>query len=428
VAEYVDDRPLGRGGFGEVWSCVRADDGLPFAKKRLIDDSPEAAERFRREVRILSKLNHHRVIKIEDTHLEEPPLWYVMPLYGQSLADAIPGLKGDRVRITKVFASILEGMQYAHAQGILHRDLTPRNVLLNADEDVVVCDFGLGRDTVIGLTRATRTGDYMGTQGYAAPEQVRDAKRADHRSDIFSLGRILAEMYTGEFPEGFYEFGALPDSAAMIVERATRPDPEARFQSVREMASAFSLLEVGRRAGAKEELKDLSGQLLVQRAGSEEQIAKLADLIVQYSDETMLLHDVAVEIDGKIFSDLYRASPEAARLLVKQFCATCVSQTWPFDYTDKIAGACSRLFRATDDTDIKALVTTTVLRVGVSHNRWYVMDVTAALVEKTKDTKDALALAKLLEAAQSDLWAIEDRVKIEALHPALRALFNQKKE
>ena len=129
-------------------SCRRDEDGLTFAKKTLLVADSESEERFKREVRMLSKLDHPRIIKIVGSRLSKPPLWYVMPLYNRSLSQEFPGIVGDEIRIKKVFDTILEGMQYAHEQGIVHRDLKPGNILLRSDDDVVISDFGLGRALV----------------------------------------------------------------------------------------------------------------------------------------------------------------------------------------------------------------------------------------------------------------------------------------
>ena len=184
---------------------------------------------------LLSKLDHPRIIKIIDTHLDSEPYWYVMPLYKHSLEDELPRIIGDEARIVQIVSMVLEGMAYAHDQGIIHRDLKPANILMDYDDVIVITDFGLGRDVDSITTRLTYTGDGFGTQGYWAPEQVTDAKRADHLSDIFAMGRIIYVLFTGDPATAIQGLTRLPIGIAAIVEKSTKPDRNLRFQSMTEL-------------------------------------------------------------------------------------------------------------------------------------------------------------------------------------------------
>jgi eukaryotic-like serine/threonine-protein kinase len=115
---------------------------------------------------MLSALDHPRIVKVVANHLSEPPLWYAMPLYANSLRDLIEQIKDDHARANRIFAAILEGVEYAHNQGAIHRDLKPENILLNSDDDVVISDFGLGLELDRETTRLTSTGRFMGTFDY----------------------------------------------------------------------------------------------------------------------------------------------------------------------------------------------------------------------------------------------------------------------
>jgi len=189
MKKIVDLEELGRGGYGVVVKCQRAGEKHFLAKKILNTTDEEAIKRFGREVRILSKLDHPRIIKIEAAHLDGPYQWYVMPIYRSSLRALIPQIIADRDRIAVIFSAVLEGMAYAHEEGVIHRDLKPENVLLNDDSDLVLSDFGLGRSIDAQTSRMTTTGVILGTMGYMAPEQFGSAKHADQRTDIFALGQ-----------------------------------------------------------------------------------------------------------------------------------------------------------------------------------------------------------------------------------------------
>jgi len=137
MGTYKDRGKLGSGGFGEVHQTIRVEDGKLFARKILVDRTQEGLVRFQREVRMLSKLNHPRIIEVVEIHLSDKPPWYIMPLYHRSLRDEFPAIVGDEGRIGAILTAIFEGIEYAHSQGIIHRDLKPENVLLNSDEQVV---------------------------------------------------------------------------------------------------------------------------------------------------------------------------------------------------------------------------------------------------------------------------------------------------
>jgi serine/threonine protein kinase len=428
-AVFTDAGKIGSGGFGLVLKCARSDDGALFAKKVLLSEDTESVKRFQREVRILSKLNHPRIIKIEAVHLDASPYWYVMPLYRLSLRGLIPQVVGDRKRIAVIFGAILEGMQYAHEQGVIHRDLKPENILLNDDENLVVSDFGLGRAVDALTSRATGSGAWIGTPGYMAPEQVSYAAHADARSDIFTLGRILYELLTGDPPGAIQDLNRLPVGLATLVQRCTKTDPSQRFQTVGELQAAFNLVAVSRRKlTAEEELQALLGQLLAQQFATDDQVERMGELIGQCQEDGMLLHDFAVKLPQAAFASLFRSHPEIARLLIHQFAEVSISQGWPFAYTDQIGSACSRFYDVTEDPEIKAQLAATALEVGTSHNRFYVMDVAARLVASASNEQVALAMAHALAPLKGRIGAIRDRVKIARLHPAIRELFDEAEE
>ncbi len=425
MAKYKKQAKLGSGGFCEVWTCAREEDGEVFAMKILTDESDEAGRRFGREVRILSKLDHPRVVSVIAKRLDEPPLWYVMPLYKHSLRELMEDLVGNEKRTLTVYSAILDGVKYAHGQGVIHRDLKPENVLLNSDEDIVISDFGLGRAMDAETSRKTYTGEWLGTFAYMAPEQLQDAKQADARSDIFSLGRILYELYAGSIAGAVQDLSPLPVGVANIVERCTKNGPDQRFQSVEDLEHAFLLLTARRKkASAPEELQQLLGELIAQGHATTKQIQKASRLIAECQDDKMLLHEFAVDLPEAVFSSLEEANPDIAKLLVRVFAEVAAAQGWPFDYTDNIGAACEKFHRATKDPEIKACIAAVALEVGVSHNRFYVMDVAARLIAGTREEENARVLAHALRPVSKYLSAIEDRLDRRRLHPLIRDVFD----
>jgi eukaryotic-like serine/threonine-protein kinase len=204
-------------------------DGAILAKKKLLVADADSICRFSREVRIQSRLDHPNIVKVIAQRLQTRPYWYVMPLYRRSLDDELRNPIGDEKRVKKIFGAILDGMEYAHKEGVLHRDLKPKNVLMNSDDDLAITDFGLGRMVDSESSRVTPTGEGMGTPLYVAPEQWDDLKTADVRSDIFTLRRMLYEFYTGRLTSSTQDLSQLPAGVAVIVGRCTQHDPARRY-------------------------------------------------------------------------------------------------------------------------------------------------------------------------------------------------------
>jgi eukaryotic-like serine/threonine-protein kinase len=197
-------RHLARGGMAEVY--VAEDELLnrPVAVKVLF---PELAqdeafvERFRREARAAASLNHHNIVSVYDFG-EDEGSWYIVMEYveGRNLRDIIRGEgQMDPAKSAEVGAEVAAALAAAHAQGIIHRDVKPANVLIASDAGTVkVADFGIAR--AAGARQGlTMPGTVLGTATYLSPEQAQGAE-VDFRTDVYSLGMVLYEMLAGKPP------------------------------------------------------------------------------------------------------------------------------------------------------------------------------------------------------------------------------------
>src|SRR5881628_2236794 len=202
---------LGAGGMGEVYRAHDSRLGRDVAIKVLparIAGDPQALARFEREARAVAALSHPNIIALFDISIGDATPYAVTELLeGETLRDR---LKQGPVPLRKALdygRQIADALAAAHDRGIVHRDLKPENIFLTADGRVKVLDFGLAQvaaspSTDAGLTMATTPhvatspGTILGTMGYMAPEQVR-GQTMDHRTDIFALGAVLYEMFTG---------------------------------------------------------------------------------------------------------------------------------------------------------------------------------------------------------------------------------------
>src|ERR687898_395291 len=199
---YEIQRGIARGGMAEVYLARDQLLDRPVAVKVLFDEyarDPSFVERFRREAQSAAGLNHPNIVAIYDWGQERGTYFIVMEyVRGRSLRDVIQvnGPFSPR-RTAEIGAEIAGALEFAHRNGVVHRDVKPGNVLLTADGDVKVTDFGIAR---AGTGEAlTQTGAVMGTATYFSPEQAQGLP-VDGRSDVYSLGVVLYEMVTGAPP------------------------------------------------------------------------------------------------------------------------------------------------------------------------------------------------------------------------------------
>ena len=220
---YHLERELGQGGMATVYLADDLKHRRKVALKVLKPDlaATLGAERFLREIELCARLTHPHVLPLHDYGNAGGFLYYVMPyVEGESLRDRLTREKqlplDDALRITR---EVADALAYAHAQGVIHRDVKPENVLLQSGH-AVVADFGIARAvSAAGGTRLTETGLAVGTPAYMSPEQAAGETDIDARSDLYSLGCVLYEMLTGETPY------TGPTPQAILAKKLTEPLP-----------------------------------------------------------------------------------------------------------------------------------------------------------------------------------------------------------
>ena len=245
LAEYELLEELGSGGMGVVHRARVARPGglcavgeevaVKVVHRRLLDDE-RSIERFRREVRIGCAVRHECVAATHGTGTGElagaPVQFLVMELVrGQTLAELRAELGTVPEALCRHIArSVADALAAVHALGAVHRDVKPGNVLITPDERLKLTDLGIAC-VADALTRISRTGEFVGSVRYAAPEQFRDAGRAaDPRMDLYALGVVLYELLTGENPQDGPDLPtvlrrALREEAAPLSERAPEVSP-----------------------------------------------------------------------------------------------------------------------------------------------------------------------------------------------------------
>jgi tRNA A-37 threonylcarbamoyl transferase component Bud32 len=270
---YRIQRVLGRGGMGVVYQARHPQLDLDVALKTMRGeaDSPAATERFLREARAVALLNHPNIVRWYDAGYAEGSHFYTMALMpGGSLKDHRQSLVGDARRVAAIMEKVARGMQHAHEHGILHRDLKPGNILLDARGEPLVSDFGLAKfmDSSEDLTASSNV---LGTVPYMAPELLsRPVQKASPASDIWALGVIMYELLTGRRPfiaeepmELLHQVAAAeppaprtlnPDidrALQTIVLKCLEKTPAVRYRSAGELADDLGRWLRGERIGAR---------------------------------------------------------------------------------------------------------------------------------------------------------------------------------
>lgn len=250
---------IGEGGMGAVYRAfdvmLERDVALKFLHPDLARQ-PELVERFRTEAVVLARLMHPNIAHVHGLHRHHEEFYMAMEYVpGHTLSDLVK--RNGRMplaRAVRVVVDVLGALEYAHRQGVVHRDIKTANVIVTPDGTVKVMDFGIAR--VLGSDRRTRAGTIVGTLGYMSPEQIQGFE-VDGRTDLYSLGIVLFELLTGRVPfEAETEwklmqaqieqpppllraFVDVPLSLEDAVIRALAKAPGERFQSAVEFQQAI---------------------------------------------------------------------------------------------------------------------------------------------------------------------------------------------
>jgi serine/threonine protein kinase len=264
---YEIEREIGKGGNARIYLAQKPQ-GPPVALKIL---HPEllvsvAADRFLREIKLASQLDHPHIAKLLDSGERDWIVYYVMTfIEGLTLREVLTQSSRLSVPDTlRLAGHLLDALDHAHARGIIHRDVKPENVVMSPI-GAVLLDFGIARAVwASGSDRLTRSGIAVGTSTYMSPEQITALQELDRRSDLYSLACVLFECLAGQPPfthrneamvlqlhltQPAPDIRSLrPDVPAELargIERAMAKTPEERWQSAAAMRDALTAVVVG---------------------------------------------------------------------------------------------------------------------------------------------------------------------------------------
>lgn len=411
MSKYTLREKIDSGGFGEVYRAQNDETGQMVAYKVLAGHlGVDEIQRFAREVKIQSQLDHVNIMPVIASNLTHSPPFFYMPLARCSLRAEIAqkSFPNNPKRALDVFRQILEGIKYAHKNGVIHRDLKPENVLLFDDifeEDWVrIGDFGLGKRLTSDSIALTQKYIGMGSAPYMPPEQFDDFKSCDERADIFALGKVLYEMLTGRSPTTIdLKDKHLGSGYRFLVEKCTAAAKEERYSSVQELIDEVDLLTKGSEkfVAPVEKFSAICNSCNCGDLAPKKAVADLDALLASNREDEAFFLQVFPELHGVALQEYIHAQlPKFQdKLLVYD---AFVSGHLSFSYTDKVADLYRRIIQLTDSTEIQKIVYTRLLVMGFSHNRFHVRDVLTGLLDSVKDPKVALLIKDICKRHPSE--------------------------
>ncbi|MES3032663.1 MAG: protein kinase [Gemmatimonadota bacterium] len=354
-ADFDIVRPLGQGGMGSVWLARdRLLDRLVAIKVLLTSAASEATrERFLREARTAAKLSHPHIVPVHRADESNGQVWYSMAFVdGESL--------GDRIRergalpfadVVRILREAAWALAYAHARGVIHRDVKPDNIMLDRESGrVLVTDFGIARDLRSTDVRLTADGSVLGTVHYMSPEQAADDP-LDARSDVYSLGvvgfhalsnqlpfdgtpnAVLVAHVTKAAPSLRSVASQLPGPIAAVIDKCLAKQPGARWESAEALADALEEamdeVEAASRSavtsGSTEVVSERDAMALWQRAAQlQAEAAHRMERSVNLTSPATESGEAAASTDAYRLRDVEAAAVEAG--ISRQFVAIALAE------------------------------------------------------------------------------------------------------
>lgn len=394
----------------------------------------ELKKRFATEAKYQATIDHPNVIKVLDSDLTIDPPYFVMERAVESLAKDLAFDHSLNGKPERALFDVLAGLEAIHNQGIYHRDLKPQNVLRVArgeEEKYAISDFGLMKAAASDSTTLTGTGVQGGTERYAAPELMGNFKRATARSDIFSFGVFLLDIYVGNVHRIPYTEVHFAGAIGHVASKCTKKLAARRYGSVAEVRSAlFEALQIDTPtfSSSKDEaaLHHLRSEEVLDETQWDQVFLALEDAEpIGRSMAALLLaftrdHLIQLQTDApdllEAFASYYTEYADRGK------------GGFDFSYCDVIADKLGWLFEL-GDIGTKAKTIISLLILGASHNRWSVENKFMQLAGPTLDNSVAerivtevnvrgLLLTKYINHVETSIGT--NRAN---LHPTIRALW-----
>lgn len=275
VGQYEIVEYVGQGGMATIFKAHQTNLDRFVALKVIhpvLKDDQAFLNRLKREASIIAKLNHPNIVTVYDfSEFEDMPFMVLRFIEGKTLKVVLQQQKLGTQQILKIIRPVADALSYAHSRGVLHRDVKPSNILIDNDGLVYLTDFGLAR--IAHSSESTSSHDMMiGSPHYLSPEQAK-SEPVDARTDIYSLGIVLFEMFTGQVPfSAETPYGTIlaqinqappaprsinpkvPAAVEQVILKALAKEPKERYASIRDMMRAMENAARGPKDAADEKV------------------------------------------------------------------------------------------------------------------------------------------------------------------------------
>ena len=379
-------RRIDRGGFGYV-DEVELPDGSRAARKcfdPLVADPAERAalrRRFEREVRIQSAISHPNIMPVMMADLVVDPPWFSMPLASESLERK---MRADQSRGSfdpGPWPDILGAVEELHRLGYVHRDLKPANILLVAGT-WVVSDFGLILPTMRDTTVLTSSGSAYGSRNYAAPEQAIDFRNTPDQADIYAIGCMLHDAV--EVAPFRIPFAQIKGNGAYgpLLEKCTEVDHRRRFPTVAALRAAlFDIWSAQSASTAAVPDGDVLSQLL-----STPDSADAWRRFIQFTEqqETEQRDGLLRSISSELLLKLQAVDEVLFSRTIGLICDWASGSSFEWSYCDIVGDRLLDAYRVAS-VRLRCSIVLAALELGVSHNRWHVMNQVGGMLGTAAD-------------------------------------------
>jgi len=427
----VDDKK-GGGGFGRVLSVHDLQGGGTIALKYCTETDEEQLKRFKREVRIMENIDHENVVKVLDSNVGHVPPYFTMPLAQYSVANIIPELQNNRDRAIEVFEAICKGINAIHISGHTHRDIKPENALVYDGGKIVVSDLGLAKMNERDTTVLTRASVNMGTYDYMPPEQMiyGGTRDLDHRGDVFQLGKTLYHLVSGQRPTVMNP-NAVPTGVWYVIQKATRQNPEERFQSVNQMLDALQGVKIATDPAVNPtavlaELVSRAESDLVDNKYDPQTVSQMIQLIYSTDDEDEFIGLFHKLPDALLPVYANHMATEFEPVLIKY--SEAIDKNiggYAFSFADGVARKMQIIYSNATSPNVKRYALVTVLEAAVQLNRFAAMGVFDQILQSVSKDEDAYAIIDGLRDHIHAYSRLYDRIPKKELHPAIQLVWDE---
>jgi serine/threonine protein kinase len=257
IGEYTITGKVGQGGIAEIYrgrqESLGRDVAIKILSANLVTDA-DIVRRFERESMVIARLNHPNIVHVIDKGKAGGRYYFVMEFVdGTSLREVIDSPRVNLATKLDMLVQVCKGLEYAHKNGVIHRDIKPTNILIDKNGNAKVADFGIAQMVGVPEGDMTSSDVIMGTLSYMSPEQKTSSTNVDQTTDIYALGVILYEILTGRKPMGHFKLPTevnpeIPRGFDTIALKCLAQEPKDRFQTAVELKDAI-LNEMNGRPG-----------------------------------------------------------------------------------------------------------------------------------------------------------------------------------